>query len=51
LTTYAEAPEGSLCALFSSTGHLETAVRGGSAAALLGADRGAVVQVHRRSTA
>jgi S-adenosyl-L-methionine hydrolase (adenosine-forming) len=51
VTTYAEAPEGSLCALFSSTGHLEIAVRGGSAAALLGADRGAVVQVHRRSTA
>jgi S-adenosylmethionine hydrolase len=51
VATYQEAPEAALCALFSSTDHLEIAVRGGSAAALLRADRGAVVQVHRRRAA
>ncbi|HXG89289.1 MAG TPA: SAM-dependent chlorinase/fluorinase [Vicinamibacterales bacterium] len=45
VATYAEATPGELCALFGSTEHLEVAVNGGSAAALLGAGRGASVTV------
>lgn len=43
--TYAEAPEGALCALIGSTGDLEIACAGGSAAQVLGAGRGAAVRV------
>lgn len=49
--TYADAPPGALCALVGSAERLEVAVGGGSAAALLGAGRGAVVQVRARSGA
>jgi S-adenosyl-L-methionine hydrolase (adenosine-forming) len=45
VSTYAEAPEGELCALFGSSGHLEIAVRNGSAAALLAVGRCAPVVV------
>jgi S-adenosylmethionine hydrolase len=44
--SYAAAPAGALCALFSSTDHLEVAVNGGSAAAALGLGCGAPVHVH-----
>lgn len=43
--TYADAPVGSLCALFGSADRLEIAVTGGSAAGVLGAGRGTPVQV------
>jgi S-adenosyl-L-methionine hydrolase (adenosine-forming) len=43
--TYAEVPAGQLCALFGSTDHLEIAVNGGDAAALLRLSRGAFVTV------
>lgn len=47
VATYAEAPGGSVCALFGSTDHLEVAVNGGSAAVALGLGRGAAVQIDR----
>lgn len=47
-STYGEAPRGSLVALVGSTGRLELAVSGGSAALHLGLGRGAVVSVRRR---
>lgn len=43
--TYGEAPPGALCALFGSSERLEVAINGGSAAAVLGAGRGARVEV------
>ena len=43
--TYAEAPEGTICALFGSTDHLEVARNGGSAAELLDCGRGALLQI------
>jgi S-adenosylmethionine hydrolase len=43
--TYAEAAPGSICALFGSSGHLEIAINGGSAAASLGLSRGAPLSV------
>jgi len=45
VATYAEAENGSLCALFGSSDHLEIAVAGGSAAGCLGLTRGAAVVV------
>lgn len=50
VATYAEAPEGQITALFGSTDHLELAVNGGSAAALLGLGRGTPVQIERSAT-
>jgi len=47
VSTYADAAAGELCALFGSSDHLEIAVNGGSAAAELGAGRGAALQVAR----
>ena len=47
VATYAEAPQGELCALFGSTDHLEIAVNAGDAATTLGLARGAVVTVRR----
>jgi S-adenosyl-L-methionine hydrolase (adenosine-forming) len=47
VNTYAEAPAGTLCALFGSTDHLEIAVNGGSAAGALGLGRGARVAITR----
>jgi S-adenosylmethionine hydrolase len=38
--TYADAPPGELCALFGSSGHLEVAINGGSAAHALNVGRG-----------
>jgi S-adenosylmethionine hydrolase len=48
VSTYAEAPAGTPCALFGSTDHLEIAVPQGDAAARLGIGRGAEVLVRRR---
>jgi S-adenosylmethionine hydrolase len=45
VNTYGEAPPGALCALFGSSERLEVAVNGGSAASVLGAGRGARVEV------
>lgn len=45
--TYGEVPEGEALLLVDSTGRLEVAVRGGSAAARLGVGRGAGVRVER----
>ena len=50
INTYAEAPEGTVCALFGSTDHLEVAVNGGSAAEKLRLGRGARVSVTRQLT-
>jgi S-adenosylmethionine hydrolase len=47
VTTYAEAPTGTVCALFGSTDHLEVALNGGSAAQSLGLGRGAQVRIDR----
>jgi S-adenosylmethionine hydrolase len=47
VNTYAEAPAGTLCALFGSTEQLEIAVNGGSAAAALALGRGARVAITR----
>ncbi len=47
LGTYSEAERGQPCALFSSSDHLEIAVRDGHAASLLRAPRGTAVQVRR----
>lgn len=49
--TYAEMAHGALCALVGSTDRLEVSVNGGSAATVLGAGRGTVVQVRARSGA
>jgi S-adenosylmethionine hydrolase len=45
VSTYSDVPHGELCALFGSTGHLEVAANGASAAAALSVGRGAVVRV------
>ena len=45
VATYAEVDAGSICALFDSSGHLEIAITGGSAAERLGLTRGAPVVV------
>jgi hypothetical protein len=45
--TYAEAPPGTICALFGSTDHLEIAVNGGSAAERLGLARATPVVITR----
>ena len=50
VATYADIRPGEVCALFGSTDHLELAVNGGSAAAVLGAARGAVVEIGREET-
>jgi S-adenosylmethionine hydrolase len=47
VNTYAEAPAGTLCALFGSTEQLEIAVNGGSAAEALALGRGARVAITR----
>jgi S-adenosylmethionine hydrolase len=47
--TYAEAAPGSICALFGSSGHLEIAINGGSAAASLGLSRGAPLSVRLKA--
>src|SRR6478609_10936409 len=47
VATYAEAPAGSVCALFGSSEHLELAVNGGSAADLLHLGRGAAIRIDR----
>jgi S-adenosylmethionine hydrolase len=47
VATYAEAPAGSICALFGSSDHLELALNGGSAAGQLGLGRGATVRIDR----
>jgi S-adenosyl-L-methionine hydrolase (adenosine-forming) len=47
VSTYAEASPGGVCALFGSSGRLEIAVNGGSAAGRLGLARGAPVVVTR----
>ena len=47
--TYAEAAPGSICALFGSSGHLEMAINGGSAAEALGLARGARVLVRLKA--
>jgi len=45
--TYSDVPQGQLASLFSSADYLEIAASGGSAARMLGVDRGAVVQINR----
>jgi S-adenosylmethionine hydrolase len=47
VSTYGEAAQGEVCALFGSSEHLEIAANGGSAAGLLGLGRGAPVVVRR----
>jgi S-adenosylmethionine hydrolase len=47
VATYADIRPGEVCALFGSTDHLECAVNGGSAAALLAVGRGAFVEITR----
>jgi S-adenosylmethionine hydrolase len=47
VSTYADAADGALTALFGSTDHLEIAVNGGSAAAVLNGGRGLRVHVSR----
>jgi S-adenosyl-L-methionine hydrolase (adenosine-forming) len=47
VATYAEAPAGSICALFGSSDHLELALNGGSAAHQLGLGRGAAIRIDR----
>jgi S-adenosylmethionine hydrolase len=47
VTTYADAAQGELCALYGSTDHLEIAINAGSAADTLGLSRGAPVTVRR----
>ncbi|MFB3855049.1 MAG: S-adenosyl-l-methionine hydroxide adenosyltransferase family protein [Vicinamibacterales bacterium] len=49
VAAYAEAPPGEPCALFGSTDHLEIAINGGSAAAVLGIGKGAPVRVAIRT--
>jgi S-adenosylmethionine hydrolase len=43
--TYADAPQGELCALFGSSGHLEIAINAGDAASALRLTRGAAAKV------
>ena len=45
VATYAEAPDGELCALFGSTDHLEVAINSGDAASTLRLSRGAAASV------
>lgn len=45
VNTYADVRPGSVCALFSSTDHLEVSLSGGSAASSLGFSRGATARV------
>ena len=45
--TYSDVPTGEPCALVGSSGRLEVAVNGGSAASILGAGRGAPVRIRR----
>jgi S-adenosylmethionine hydrolase len=47
VATYAEIASGEVCALFGSTDHLELAANAGSAAELLGLERGAPVRISR----
>src|SRR5438067_6352376 len=49
VSTYADAAPGEICALFGSTDHLEIAANGRSAAADLRVERGAPVQVAKRT--
>jgi len=49
VATYADAPSGSVCALFGSAEQLEIAVNGGSAAERLGVARGARITISRRT--
>jgi S-adenosylmethionine hydrolase len=49
VATYADIRAGEVCALFGSTDHLEFAVNGGSAAEMLGVERGAAVEIERQS--
>lgn len=49
VSTYADAVDGEVCALFGSTDHLEVAANGASAAALLALERGAPVTIARRA--
>ena len=49
VSTYADATEGELCALFGSSEHLEIAANGSDAAALLQLGRGAPVHIGRRA--
>ena len=49
VSTYADAAEGEICALFGSTDHLEIAANGASAAEALGVGRGAAVHIARRA--
>lgn len=49
VSTYADAAQGDICALFGSTDHLEIAANGASAAAALDLGRGAPVHVARRA--
>ena len=48
VATYADAEPGAVCALFGSSGYLEVAVNGGSAAEQLSLGRGSSVTVFRR---
>jgi len=47
--TYAEAARGAICALVGSSGHLEIALNGGSAADALAAGRGTTVYLRRQT--
>ena len=47
VTTYADAEPGELCALFGSSGHIEVAVNGSSAAGRLDLARGAPITIRR----
>ncbi len=49
VSTYADGAAGDLCALFGSTDHLEIAVNGASAAAVLELARGAAVHIAHRA--
>jgi len=49
VSTYADAAQGELCALFGSSDHLEIAANGSSAAGVLELGRGAPVRVARRA--
>ena len=49
VATYTEAEDGSLCALFGSSDHLEVAAPGGNAAERLGVSRGAAVVVRLKA--
>ena len=49
VATYADIRPGEVCALFGSTDHLEVAVNGGSAEAVLALSRGAPLEITRRA--